>query len=331
MRILLTGATGFLGQRTLEQFSLNPDIKSVLATGRTLKVTHFAENSKIKYELGNLVDLGFVKRMVSQADIIVHAAALSSPWGTYEEFEEANLTSIKNLIIAAKESSINRIIYISTPSVYFNLHDRFNIKESEDLPGKFINAYAKTKYEAELELIRSGIPYVILRPRALIGRGDTVLMPRLIRAYNENKLKIVGNGENRVDLTSVANVAYAIELSLNVDAKGLNQVYNISNDEPVNLWNTIEKMLILLGMKLEKRKVPYALATFVARLMELKSKMTDYKEPALTRYSVGTLAKSFTMDISKAKQLLGYRSKVSTDEAMMEFAEWYKDILDERG
>jgi nucleoside-diphosphate-sugar epimerase len=59
--------------------------------------------------------------------------------------------------------------------------------------------------------------------------------------------------------------------------------------------------------------------------MEWKSKMTNMKEPALTVYSIGTLTKSFTMDISKAKKLLGYEPRVSTKESILEFIKWYKE------
>ena len=126
---------------------------------------------------------------------------------------------MKNLISVAKSHNIKRFIYVSTPSLYFNGTDRFDIKESDALPKKFINAYSKTKYEAEIELEKSAIPYVILRPRALIGRGDSIIMPRLIRVFQEGKLKIIGDGKNIVDLTSLSNVANSIELSLFVDDK----------------------------------------------------------------------------------------------------------------
>lgn len=327
MKVLLTGATGFLGFRTLERLSANPLVEKLLATGRTIKPTHFMVNNKVEYRLGNLTDLDFVRRLVKQADFIIHAAALSSPWGRYDDFESANVQTQKNLIIAARESGISRYIYISTPSIYFNATDRLNIRETDPLPEKFINSYAATKWQAEKELMQSKLPYIILRPRALIGRGDTVIMPRLIHAFREGKLKIIGDGKNVVDLTSVANMTQAIEQSLIANDAGLNQSYNITNGEPVRLWDSIEEVLSLLGYRFVKKKVPYTVVNWVARLMEWRSKMTNFKEPVLTTYGVGTLAKSFTMDITKAKTLLHYKPEVTTDEAMKEFAAWYVDTL----
>ncbi len=325
MNVLLTGATGGLGYRTIEKLIANQDIERIIATGRTIKPTHFIENSKVKYELGSLEDIEFTQILVGQVDCIIHAAALSSPWGRYEEFENANVQSMKNLLTAAKKTGIKRFLYISTPSVYVDFKNRFNVSESDELPRKFVNAYAKTKYEAELLLKKSNLPYVILRPRALVGRGDSVIMPRLIRAFNEGKLKIIGDGNNIVDLTSLSNVADAIELSLFIGSSGINQTYNITNGEPIKMWECIETVLSQLGYTLNKQKIPFAVANFAAKLMELKSRITNFNEPALTVYSVNTLAKSFTLDISKAKDLLGYSPKMSTDEALVEFINWYKE------
>jgi nucleoside-diphosphate-sugar epimerase len=326
MKILLTGATGGLGYRTLENLIKNQDVKSIIASGRTIKPSHFVKHPKIDYQLGNLEDFDFVRKLVKQVDCIVHAAALSSPWGKYNEFKKANLDTQINLIKAAKEVKIKRFIYISTPSIYYNAKANLNVKETEEITDGFINAYAKTKYEAEIELQKSKIPYVILRPRALIGRGDNVIMPRLIRAFDDGKLKIIGNGKNIVDLTSLENVADAIELSLTVEGNGLNQTYNITNGEVIDLWKSIEKVLSLLGRKLSKQKVPYFIVKLLAQILELKSKMTDFKEPALTVYSIRTIAKSFTLDISKAEKLLGYKPKVSIEEAIIEFVNWYEKL-----
>ncbi len=323
MRILLTGATGFLGSRTLERLSANPAITQIIAAGRTIKKTHYLQHPKIEYELGDLCDTGYVNRITERTECIIHAAALSSPWGPYKDFEKANVTSQQNCIAAAKKHAVKRFIYISSPSIYFDSKERINISEAARLPATFINSYAATKHKAETALIDSKLSYIILRPRAIIGRGDTVIMPRLIKAFEHGRLKIIGDGKNIVDLTSVSNVAYAIELSLFANNNALNQAYNISNDEPVLLWDSIETMLTRLGYRFLKKKLPYSLVKIVAHCMQLKSTLTNNKEPVLTTYGVGTLAKSFTMDISKAKSLLKYKPLMNTAEAIEEFAEWY--------
>ncbi len=325
MKILLTGATGFLGFRTLEKLIELPEVKMIIANGRSLKESHYIKHEKINYQLGDLSNQDFVQELVNQVDYIIHSAALSSPWGTYSDFEKANIISQKNLIKASSNCKIKKFIFISTPSLYFNFKDRFNIKESENLPQQFVNDYAKTKRLAEIEIENSNLPFVILRPRALTGRGDTVIMPRLIRAFDEGKLKIIGNGKNLVDLTSVSNVVDAIILGLKAEGEALNQIYNISNGEPVLLWEKIELVLNKLNRNLPSKKIPHALVHFIASIMELKSKLTNKKEPALTKYGVGTLTKSFTMDISKAQKLLAYDPKMSTDDAIIEFVNWYNE------
>lgn len=329
MRVLLTGATGFLGYRTLEKLIGEPEVTQIIATGRRIKSTHAVDHPKVVYRLGDLEDADFVESLVKEVDHIIHAAALSSPWGKYEAFERANVHPQRHLITAAEKYGIQRFVYISTPSLYFDHTDKLDIRESDPLPSSFVNAYSETKRKAEVLLENSSLPYVILRPRALTGRGDTVIMPRLIRAFDAGRLKIIGDGENLADLTAVANVADAIYLGLTAEDKGLNQTYNISNGAPVKLWDSISTVLRKLDRTPPTKKVPFKVVKFVARMMEWKSKLTNGKEPTLTQYGVGTLAMSFTMDISKARELLGYSPKISIDEAMEEFVIWYR--INEKG
>ena len=324
MKILLTGATGFLGFRTLEKLVEWPAVSEVVATGRTLRDSHKVNHPKVSYVLGDLSDAAFVRELVKDVNYIIHAAALSAPWGDYETFKRANLVSQQNLLAASKGRRLQKYVFISTPSLYFDSSDRLNIKESDPLPRKFINHYAATKRLAEIELEKSSLPYVILRPRALTGRGDTVIMPRLIRAFDEGRLKTIGKGTNMVDLTSVANVVDAIMLSLTASDEATNEIYNISNGEPVALWEKVALVLKSMGKELSQQKISYSVANSLAHVLEWKAKITNGKEPVLTVYSVGTLAKSFTMDISKAKALLGYQPKLSTDEAIHEFVDWYR-------
>lgn len=323
MNVLVTGATGFLGWRTLEVLVRDPDVKQIIATGRTLKPTHTIKHEKVKYITGNLEDKTFVNSLLQNIDTIVNAAALSSPWGYEHHFESANVQTQNNLIEASIQHGIKKFVFISSPSLYFEYKDRFNVKEEDALPKKLVNQYAITKRKAEVLLMDSGLPFLILRPRAIIGRGDTVIMPRLIRAFDEGRLKIIGDGKNIADLTSVENIANAILLSLKAKEPAINEIYNITNGAPVVLWDAISNVLRRLDKKAPTQKVPFIIVKWVAQFLEFKSRLTNMAEPTLTQYGVGTLAMSLTMDISKAQSLLGYEPKVTTEEALNEFVKWY--------
>ena len=322
MKILVTGATGFLGSRLIEKLDSLNYIDGIIATGREIRKTHYIESNKIKYVLGDLSEKVFVNQITREVDIIINCASLSSPWGTYSDFEKANIHTQNNLIQASKINNIKKIIYISSPGVYYEFKDLIDISENNPLPKKFVNHYAETKFLAEELLKSSKIPYVIFRPKAIIGRGDHVIVPRLIKAYNDQKLKIVGDGKNLVDLTPVSNVVDAIILAIN-NEEAINQTFNLSNGKPVKLWEVINYVLKKLNKNKVTQRVPYSIAYFVTYINELISKTFSSEEPSTTRYSIGILAKSFTLNIKKANDILKYVPNQTTQEAIEEFLDWY--------
>lgn len=331
MNILVTGATGFLGSRLVEHLLNDNAISSILATGRNLKSHINITSDKLSYKLGDLSDFDFVKSLFeTKIDVVVNCASLSSPWGSYDEFYKANCLTQSNLIQLSKAAEVKRFIYISSPSIYFNFKDKIAITEKDPIAETMVNSYAKTKVESEEMINQSGLSFVILRPRALIGRGDTVIMPRLIRSCKERKLRIIGDGKNIVDLTPVSNMVEAIRLAIYADEVKANQAYNISNGEPVNLWDSINYVLTELNLQTIVNRLPYKLSIFLAYMMELKARLFASKtEPVLTRYSVAVLAKSFTFNINKAKTNLAFQPKQSTKDAIDEFVTWYKNLNDD--
>lgn len=321
-QILVTGATGFLGSRTVERLSVMPGL-SIRATGRKLKTNNQVKADNVHYMLGDLNDSDFVSQLVDGVDYIVHAAALSSPWGSKDDFWQSNVNPTKLLLEAATREEVKRFVFISTPSMYFEMKSLFGLKESNSLP-RPINQYAASKREAERLIRAATVPYVILRPRALIGRGDTVILPRILRAHKEARLRQMGNGKNKVDVTPVVNVVDAIILGLEAQGKALNETYNISNGNPEALWPMLKTLLDNLSLPPLTKSIPIPLILTVARLMEWHARwFNGNQEPTLTVYGVGTMTMNFSMDISKAQNLLGYTPRQSVEEALDDFIEWH--------
>ena len=326
--ILITGATGFVGGRMLETFMEYFGNQQVIGTGRNETAIESWKQKGVTIEKGDLSDAAFTQSLFQKnaIKVVVHVAAKSSPWGTYESFYESNVVATRNLLETATAAKVERLIYISTPSIYFNFKDRFGVKENDPIDYEFVNAYTSTKYEAEL-LVRkfareTNLFTVIFRPRAIVGRGDTVIIPRVLRAYEMGKLRIVGDGKNTADFTSVANLCNAALLAMKADERCNGEIFNITDGDPQNLWDFIRFLLKNMDLNSDLKQVPYPLAYSVAFLQEKFNEIfKPDTEPALTRYGIGILAKSLTMDISKAKELLGYQPIMNPRESILEFIE----------
>jgi len=282
----------------------------------------------VTYIRGDLGDTAFCDAITRGMEYIVHCAALSSPWGSYNEFERANVIATRNLTEAAIKNCVRRFVFIGTPSIYFNYADRFNVREEDPLPAKMVNWYAHTKLMSEhyvLGKCHEGIETLALRPRAIIGAGDTTIFPRLLKAHMNNKLRVIGNGQVICDLTCVNNVIHAVDAAMSAGDDALGRAYNITDGAPVKLWELINYVFSRLGYATVEKKVPFSLAASYASLMEWKYKNFNKGiEPPLTRFGIGVLGKSMTLNIDEAKHFLQYTPLQTTEEGIDEFISWFK-------
>jgi nucleoside-diphosphate-sugar epimerase len=328
MKIVVTGAAGFLGGRTAKHFAKHFKEDTIIATSRRSDRQNELYTEGAHFVGGDLTNPDFCDALTKNVEIVVHCAAFSSPFGDYETFYQSNFVATDCLLKASTKNGVKKFIFISTPSIYFNFEDRFNVKEADPLPSRMVNNYAKTKLMAEelvLNFNNKGIETIALRPRAIIGAEDTVLFPRVLEAYNQGKLKIVGDGKNICDFTCVRNVIEAILCSMKAKTDAYGQAYNITDGEPAVFWDALNYSLLALNLKPCTRRVPKNIALFAAGLVEFKAQLLKQKkEPALTKYGIGILAQNFTLDISKAQTLLNYRPVMTTYEGINEYIEWHK-------
>jgi len=326
MNILITGAAGFLGGRLSK--ALAAQGHTITATSRRdHRAAEFAAQG-IYFQTGDLTDPAFCQSIVQGQEAVVHCAALSSPWGKYADFFKANMEATRLLCDAALQADVQRFINIGTPSIYANYQDRLGITEDTPLPKQMVNHYASTKLLAETYVLTQHSPdfqTVSLRPRAIIGAEDRVIFPRIIRAYESGRLRIIGNPEVQASLTSVPNIAHAVEQALTAPAESMGRAYNLADPEPVKLWEEINFVITSLGKPAITKQLPYGVAMFAASLAETKARWLGGGEPTLTRYGISVLAKHCTLDIRQARQYLGYDPQKSSREGLKEFLEWYKD------
>lgn len=319
-RVLVTGATGFLGKYLVEELINNG--YEVVAQGRKENILN---NLKEQYKVNILkCSLNEIKNIDMNIDCVIHAAALSTVWGKWQDFYDSNVLGTENVIKFCLKNNVRRLIYVSSPSVYSAKFDRFNIKEEDFDKNNKLNFYIKSKILAENlinKIDNQKLETVIIRPRGLFGIGDTSLVPRLINANSKIGIPLFNDGKNVVDITCVENVAYSLRLAMEKEEANGN-IYNITNGDPTEFKNILDKLFTELEERANYRKMNINLMYFVASVIELFYKLFRiYKEPMITKYTIATLGYSQSLNIEKAKKDLGYNPKITLEEGIKKYAE----------
>lgn len=322
-KVLVTGATGFLGKYLIEEL-LNNDYE-VVAQGRKENVL---SDIKEKYNAQILkCSLDEIKNVELKVDYVIHAAALSTVWGKWEDFYNSNVVGTENVIDFCKKNNVKRLVYVSSPSIYSAKCDRLNIKEEDFDKNNQLNFYIKSKILAE-NLINSieddKLEKVIIRPRGLFGIGDTSIIPRLINANRKIGIPLFNDGKNIVDITCVENVALALRLAIE-SKNAVGNTYNITNGEPREFKNILEELFEQINEPPKYLKINLNLMYGVSSIIEFIYKLFHiYKEPMITKYNICTLGYSQTLNIEKAKKDLNYIPKMTLSEGIKKYAEDYK-------
>ena len=322
-KVLVTGATGFLGKYLIEEL-LNNDYE-VVVQGRK---ENALSDIKEKYNAQILkCSLDEIKNVELKVDYVIHAAALSTVWGKWEDFYNSNVVGTENVIDFCKKNNVKRLVYVSSPSIYSAKCDRLNIKEEDFDKNNQLNFYIKSKILAE-NLINSieddKLEKVIIRPRGLFGIGDTSIIPRLIKANRKIGIPLFNDGKNIVDITCVENVALALRLAIE-SKNAVGNTYNITNGEPREFKNILEELFEQINEPPKYLKISLNLMYGVSSIIEFIYKLFHiYKEPMITKYNICTLGYSQTLNIKKAKKDLNYIPKMTLSEGIKKYAEDYK-------
>jgi len=328
---LVTGGTGFLGRRLVER---------LLAAGRRVTVLARTpapdlEARGVRFVRGSLDEAVAVQAACAGVETVFHVAARVGVWGRYEEFFRTNVLGTRALLATARAQGVGRFVYTSTPSVVYNGRDLAGADESLPLTTDCPSPYPLTKAIAEREVLAAhsdGLRTIALRPHLIWGMGDPHLVPRMLARARAGRLRIVGEGTNRVDMVHVENAVDAhllAEAALNgSSARGDSapearaaggRAFFITNDEPVALWEWINGLLAALGEPPVTKRISLQAATAIGGVCEAVWRTLRLRgEPPMTRFVAAELAKEHWFDITAAKRDLGYVPRTSMAEGTAE-------------
>lgn len=333
MRILVTGGGGFLGTHIIKELLKN---SSYIVTNFSRHSYSHLEDMGVPTIKGDIRKREDVEKALSQGfDAIFHVAALAGVWGKYEDYYGINYVGTKNLVEVAQTKGIGRFVYTSTPSVVFNKDDLLGVGEEQPYATEFLNAYSETKTMAEKLVLAANDNQTFLtcaiRPHLIWGPGDPHLFPRVIQKGKEGKLKIVGDGENMVDIVFVENAALAhVQAFEHLKAKSpvCGQAYFVGQERPVKLWGFINQILGFVKVDPVMNSIDVTTAYRIGWLLEKVFKLLGIMkpEPPMTRFVALNLGKSHYFSHEKAKRDFGYYPKVTIEEGLKKTFS-YRDLI----
>jgi len=309
--VLVTGSSGFVGGALHRRF-LDLGWNTVGIGRRKLDLEGY-----VRHDLTEQLPDDFVR-----FNVVVHAAARSSPWGSWRQFEADNVRATKKLLDYCEANGRPRLVYISSSSIYYRPGHQLNLTEADPPAERPVNHYAATKIEAERLVRQYQGPWVILRPRAVFGPGDTVLFPRILTAARARRLPQLASPDGPVigDLIYIDNLVDII-----VDAAQRNNVsgdFNLTNGEPVVIMDFLLDIFSRLSIPAPSREVSVRSAMRLATILEWFYRIfLPGREPPITRYGVHVFAYSKAFDVTKMLETFG-TPKISNNEGAERFVAW---------
>ena len=327
--VFITGASGFIGGKITERLLLEG--RRVRALARR----PLPELEKLGAEIvsGDLFDSAALRRGCKGAGAVFHVAARVGVWGPRDDFLKVNVEGTRAVIAACLAAGTARLIYTSSPSVVYNGADLRGVDETSALCERAPSPYPTSKAAAERLVSQANSPTlttVSLRPHLVWGTGDKNLIPRVLESARLGRLKIIGDGRNKVDLTHIANVVDAHLLAEQANASTIGgKAYFVTNGEPVVLWDWINGLLWGLGRPEIKKHISLRTACFAGGLLESLWRVLSLKgEPPMTRFIAREMATDHWFDISGARRDLGYQPRVSMGAGTAELIAQYKNMQD---
>lgn len=314
MRLLVTGATGFVGRAVLAQASLE---QGLLVRGAVRgQFTQNQKNVEI-VQVGDLSPDSNWTQAVRGVDVIVHAAArvhvmCESAEDPLVEFRQVNVLGTLNLARQAAREGVKRFIFISSIKVNGEQTQLGHSYTADDAVAP-TDPYGISKYEAEQGLLqfgrKSGMEVVVIRPVLVYGPGVKANFLSMMNWLQRGIPLPLGAINNKRSLVAIDNLVSLIMVCLQHPAAA-NQIFLVSDGEDLSTPDLLRRMGFEMGKKVWLLPVPQALIELVAAVLGKRSLSQR-------------LCSSLQVDISKTRKLLNWTPPVSVTQALAKTAQHY--------
>ncbi len=322
MKVLVTGASGFLGGWVAELLSKqNHDVRVLVR--KTSNKKHLESLDRIEFAEGAVEDADAVAKAVEGVDAIIHSAGLVKAKDD-DEFHRVNVQGTRNLIAAAKRSDakLRRFVQVSSLEVSGPSRDGKPVPVEQEDP---CTAYGRSKKAAEKAVLeaKSDLPITILRPGAIYGPRDTEILDAF-KSVSRGLMPTISGGKALGVFVYGPDCAAACIKAVDADVPSGSIYFVVDRTGPMTQKEFLETVEKALGKRaLVRLSLPAGLLKTVARGVALYGKTAD-KAVMLTPEKANMLLQHFVCDASRTFEDLKWDPQWSLNDGVKETANWYR-------
>ena len=324
---LVTGATGLLGSHIVEQLRRHQMPVRVLV--RPGSDRSWLQTQDVEFVEGDVTEPASLEHACRGVEVVYHAAAKVGDWGPWDEFQRITIDGTRNVVEAAIAASVRRFLHISSISAYGYHTKDGTIDETVPLGYKLYRwaYYSRSKVAAE-QIVWDAhnsdrIAVTVIRPAWIYGPRDRTTVARLVAMIRRGRAKILGRGDNRLNVVYAGNIAEAAVTAAGMpEAAG--EAFNCSNDGEITQQAYFDLWAQACNAPAVKRHVPYRLAYFAGFVLECLGHLFRWqKPPFVTRYAVWLMGRRSYFSADKARELLNWQATVTYEVGVPMTVKWY--------
>jgi len=325
-KVLITGASGFLGRRASEMLLKD----GFLVRGLVRKYSRIDNLQYLDAEIffGDVADAKSLEHAFEGVDYVVHAAADTS--GTEQGARQVTIEGTRNILDLCASHQVKKLVYISSCSVYGpeNYHDGQVIDENASLEKfpKRRGIYSWAKLEAEKIVMdymaQDKVSVACLRPGTIYGPGGENFSPIMGFSLGNKIFAVIKKDQFFLPLIYIDNLVQAIIASM-LHNQSTGQVYNVIDSQQVDKKQYMDMFIRKLYPEARCLYVPYSILSAAVWFQEKIFRMLN-KKPVLTRYRLISSQKPIIYDSSKIMNHLGWEPLFSFNQAVDRIVEYEK-------